>query len=479
MSEILVVEQSSFDGSPNALFAAIEAGRVPGWRLPDGEALSVGTPLSMRLAAPNSLGRRHVDVLGRVSAIQWGRKLVISYHQPWQGKVTLTVTPSGSRRVCLRMVVTLAESAPAWLRRAAGEIQTGSESPADPEPAYPVGLLMSGSGAAGVFAPATENLARMAVDEINIDGGIQGLPVTLVVGDDASDASIGVAELGRLAGLGCRTVVTNVTSATFRRLQPLARRLNATLVFTPVNEGGPRSATILKLGERPLGQLRHSVPRLMQHTSETRWFLAGNDYCWPRITNKVAQRVIRHCGGSVIGERYQRLGSTDFSRLIDAIHVSGAELIISTFVGADEVAFEQQFYAAGLRDRCQTLSLALDESTRDYIGTRAAEGLWTSFGYFEQLDTPRNREFVARYRARFGSSAPPVSSISESVYEALHLYARAQHLSFPDGASSTRWTGLAFDGPRGPVRITEDALEQEMFLARATSAGFTVEAITL
>ena len=44
-------------------------------------------------------------------------------------------------------------------------------------------------------------------------------------------------------------------------------------------------------------------------------------------------------------------------------------------------------------------------------------------GYFEQLPDAANAAFLRRYRRTFGAFAPPVSSISESVYEAVHLYA--------------------------------------------------------
>jgi len=103
----------------------------------------------------------------------------------------------------------------------------------------------------------------------------------------------------------------------------------------------------------------------------------------------------------------------------------GADLVLSTLVGADEVAFERQCLAMGLRARCRTLSLVLDESTRERIGDAAAAGLWTAFGYFQQLPTAENRAFLARYRDAFGPCAPPVSTLSESTYSAVHLYGAA------------------------------------------------------
>jgi branched-chain amino acid transport system substrate-binding protein len=151
--------------------------------------------------------------------------------------------------------------------------------------------------------------------------------------------------------------------------------------------------------------------------------------------------------------------------------------VISTFVGADEVAFERQLYAEGLRDRCEVLALALDENTRSHVGDAGATGLWTVFGYFEQLATAANHAFLDRYRRRFEGHAPPVSSITESVYEAVHLYAaaarRARSLDPLDAGRAM--IGRSFDGPRGRVTVRGPGqVRQDLFLAHAVTGGFDI-----
>jgi branched-chain amino acid transport system substrate-binding protein len=472
MGELLLVEQDTLEGPAGAVFSAIEAGAVPGWELTGGTRLAVGVPVRMPVTLPASLGGRRVELLGRVAALSPGRRLVVEYHLPWRGSVMLNASPLGPERCRVRMTVQVDDSALDWLDRARGGL--GDLGGRTAPNRHRIGLLVSASGAAAVFAAASENVARLAVEELNADGGVGRRPIELVVGDDATDPRMGAAELNRLAMLGCRVVITNVTSATFEVLRPLAERLRVLLIYTPVNEGGPTLPGVLHLGERPVGQLQGTVPRLMRQAGGRRWFLAGNDYCWPRATNQQAQRIITRRGGVIVGERYERLGSRDFSPLLEAIQRSRAELIVSTFVGADEAAFERQFYQAGLRDRCQTLALALEESTRDHIGAEAAQGIWNSFGYFEGLATAENQAFLARYRARFGAAAPPVSSMSESVYDALHLYADAARATGTDGGRLhlDSLIGRSFAGPRGPVRVGPAGLEQTMHVACAGRAGF-------
>ncbi len=472
MGELLLIEQEYLDCSPASAFALIASNTAGGWRFDvSGGGLAPGRLAHFAFKLPERMGGRMVEATGRVAQVEPGRLIVVAHETPWRGEIRFGITPT-SHGTCVRVVIRLDQEALGWLLR-----QAGIDVTAAPAGCHPLGLLVSQSGPASVFAAASENLARLAVEEVNDEGGIHGRPVFLVVGDDATEPAIGACELRRLIRTGCRAVLTNVTSATFRAIEPLARQAGILLVYTPVNEGGRTGMRLFRLGERPLGQLRETVPRLMRATGGRHWYLAGNDYSWPRATHRVAERVIQRKGGVIVGERYERLGSQDFSLVLEDIHRSRAELVISTFVGADEVAFERQFFEAGLRDRCQTLALALDESTREHIGDPASAGLWTVFGYFQQLPTAANRAFLDRYHIRFGPIVPPVSSISESVYEAVHLYAEAAGAAAASDSEQTgrMLCGRSFEGPRGRVTIDEPGrLSQSMYLAEAVTGGFAL-----
>jgi len=156
---------------------------------------------------------------------------------------------------------------------------------------------------------------------------------------------------------------------------------------------------------------------------------------------------------------------------------SGADVVLSSFVGADLVAFERQCHAMGLRERAQTLALTLDEPTRERIGDVAAAVMRGIAGYFEQLPDTANAEFLSRYRRAFGAFAPPVGSISEAVYEAVHLYATAARRAGEDEprtvARELRRSRAEF--PRGTVTVSgPETVTQQLYLAEATAGGFAV-----
>jgi branched-chain amino acid transport system substrate-binding protein len=475
MGSVVLADDQVIDAPPSEVFGLFGRSRERGWLFgATCDEVRPGSVIRLLIPMGNRFGGEVLEGTGRIVAVEPNRRIVLNQETPWRGTLTCTIRPEGKAQSRVRVVAEVPEDALAWLLRRGGGDATD---PGDPE-AWPVGLLVSQSGPASVFAGASVELARLAIDEVNADGRVAGRYLRLEVGDDGTDPKRGAAELRRLVErCDCRVVITNVISSTFSAIARIAERAGVLLIYSPVNEGGPCGQGLFRFGERPLNQLRGSIPRLMRATGGRRWYLAGNNYCWPKTTNRSARRIIERSGGTVVGTRYEALGRRQFEPLLEDIAQSGAELIVSTFIGGDEVEFERQCYEYGLRDRCQTIALALDEATRDHVGDAAGAGLWSPFGYFEQLATSANRQFIERYRSRVGPCAPPVSSLSESVYEAVHLHAlaaRKAHSWEPDAVGRALEGGV-FDGPRGRVAVRDPSMvDQGMFLARSVVGGLKV-----
>ncbi|KWX01261.1 hypothetical protein TH66_01665 [Carbonactinospora thermoautotrophica] len=472
MGSIVLTAEQTIQASPQDVFNMFGAGPGHGWVFDaQCDVLAVGAVVTLRVPLLGASNSGSVDILGRIVALRPGRQIVIAHDLPWRGRLRCLFEPDGPCSTRVRLVADLDGQGLEWLLRRHGW-------PVRDEPttdSHRVGLLTSKSGPGSVFATASEYLARMAIDEINSDGGIHGRPVELMVADDATDPAVGASEARRLARAGCRAILASVTSATFARAEHALRRAGVLLIHTVLNEGGRGDNWLFRLGERPLNQLTAAVPLMMRETGARRWFLIGNDYSWSHGAHYWGKLVIARHRGVVVGERYTPLGTTNFASLVEEIARSGAELVLSSLVGADEVAFEREFYRAGLRDTCRTLALVLDESTRERIGDPAATGLWTAFGYFQQLPTSANEAFLTRYRRRFGRWAPPVSSLTESVYEAVHLYAAAARAAREDTppvvAESLRHLSLMV--PRGEVSLSGPVdFRQPLFVAEAVPGGY-------
>ena len=179
----------------------------------------------------------------------------------------------------------------------------------------------------------------------------------------------------------------------------------------------------------------------MAETGGRNWFFVGQRYSWSYGAHWAARRGVAEACGSVVGETYQILETTDFTRVIDTIERSGAHLILSSLVGHDEVFFERQCSQHGLRATTRTFALVLDEATQQLIGNSRADGVWAAFGYFQGFGD--NTDLETRYRASAKGILPPLSSLSETTYEAILAYARAATIASPDDRASIRRQLLA------------------------------------
>ncbi len=327
MPGLSVTAQIVTTDPPGSAFERLETGQLLELEC---EQLTVGAAAAISLpvgdgARADPVGMP-ITLLGYVAGVKRGRSVVIVHHQPWRGRLTIRFFPDGAgTRIVLES--SLDQDGISWLANKRGF--------APPEPPrsdrHRIGLLVSKSGPAAVFAQATETLAALAVEEINADGGIGGVLVDLVIGDDASDSAAGAATALRLVKSGCRAVFACVTSSTFNAAASALQNTGVLLVHTVLNEGGRSRPGVLRLGERPLDQTRAGIPAMMSETGSRTWFLVGQQYSWSFGAHWAARRVIAESTGSVAGEVYVPLGTTDFSRIIESIADSGAELILSTW----------------------------------------------------------------------------------------------------------------------------------------------------
>jgi branched-chain amino acid transport system substrate-binding protein len=468
---VVLAANESYSAAPEQLFGMFGSAGS-GWLFgAQCDILAPGAVVTIMLPLGTGAGDGQVEILGRVARLVPYRQIVIWHDLPWRGTLKIKFDPLVGSQTRVTVVAELDEDGLGWLMRRRGWPAAADRN----DQMHRIGLLTSKSGPGAVFAVACENLARMAVEELNADGGLRGRPVELLVGDDATDPELGAAETRRLIASGCRVVLASVTSATFRALLRDNAAAGVPLIHPVLNEGGGGAGHILRWGERPAHQLGAAAAPFMKAWGVRDWFLVGDDYSWSHGAHAAARTALAQAGGRIIGEQYVPLGTQDFGPMIERIERVRADCVLSTLVGSDEVAFERQSWQMGLRSKCRTLSLVLDESTRERIGDAAARGLWTAFGYFQQLDTDSNASFLARYRAAYGQWAPPVSSLSEAVYETAQLYAGAVRATRDDDppAVARALHHHRADMPRGAVALSgPHSVRQAIHVAEATTGGF-------
>jgi branched-chain amino acid transport system substrate-binding protein len=151
------------------------------------------------------------------------------------------------------------------------------------------------------------------------------------------------------------------------------------------------------------------------------------------------------------------LDVTNFGPTIKKIQAAKPDFVISALVGSAHISFYRQYAAIGLNKSIPIASTVFTVGgEHKLVSAEESEGMIVSFAYFEEIDTPANKKFIADLRA---SSSAPIGYISEVTarsYEGVHLWAEGvrkagttERAAVIDALRSP----VSFDGPSGTVTI--------------------------
>jgi ABC-type branched-subunit amino acid transport system substrate-binding protein len=327
-----------------------------------------------------------------------------------------------------------------------------------------------------MFGPSCEASARLAVDEINSEAGVLGRPLRLVLIDggqrpervaDEVDCLISAGAIDAVAGWHISAVRQAVAPRTAGRVP---------YVYTALYEGGERTPGVFLTGETPDLQLYPAMRWMGAGLGIRRWFIVGDDYVWPRVSAAAARTYAERLDGQVCAESYVRLGSEDFGPVLEEIERVRPEGVLMLLVGEDAVQFNRAFAVRGLDERIVRLSPLMDENMLLATGAEGTEQLYASAGFFASLGTASSLQFLAGYTRRNGLLAPAATSLGESCYEGIRLmtelWRRGGSTNLPAICAVADSTG--YDGPRGPVHLTDRHLRQQVYVARADGLDFDV-----
>ncbi|MDM0070991.1 substrate-binding domain-containing protein [Variovorax sp. J31P207] len=339
-----------------------------------------------------------------------------------------------------------------------------------------VAVMLPLSGPAGLFGPSAKACAELAVQTLNAKGGVLGRNINLLVGDAGlPPAEASQAALKLWKGSGAQVVIGMHDSAVRGALVGLFKG-QVPYFYTPVYEGGECAKGTYVNGETPAQQLAPVIPWLASERKPKKWYMIGNDYIWGRNTNAAAKGYITQTGAQVVGDEYLPFTVDNFDSSLARIRDSGADAVLVSLVGGASVGFNKAFASFGLADKAIRLGTLIEENTLAGIGAANARNLYSSAGYFANIQTPAAKAFSEAYFKKFGAQAPALNGLAESVYEgflmldAISAKAKSLEVAKMDPASE----GASYNGPRGAVTMHARHVEQDIYLADVDDKGFRV-----
>lgn len=321
-----------------------------------------------------------------------------------------------------------------------------------------VGQLHSATGTMAISETGSIEAERLAIEQINAEGGVLGRQIKIIQEDGASDWPTFAEKAKKLLEEDHVACVFGCwTSASRKAVLPVFEKDNGMLYYPTFYEGLEESKNVIYTGQEATQQILAGLAWMANEKHAKTFYLIGSDYIWPRTSNKIARKYIQNVlHGTVVGEEYYALGSTDFGTLINKIRLKKPDVIYAIIVGGSNVAFYKQLHAAGITAENQNLlTISTTEDEVLGIGGENVAGFYSAMKYFQSMDNPANIAFVKAFKAKYGEKAV-IGDVTQAAYLGPWLWKLTVEKchSFDIDKVAAASGGVEFkDAPEGYVRI--------------------------
>ena len=323
-----------------------------------------------------------------------------------------------------------------------------------------VGILHSVTGTMAISETGSVQAEKLAIKQINDMGGVLGRKIEIIQEDGASDWPTFAEKSKKLlqndhvaAVFGCWT------SASRKAVLPVFEHENGLLYYPTFYEGLEQSKNVFYQGQEATQQIIAGLNWLAKEKNAKTFYLIGSDYIWPRTSNKIARKHIENVlHGKVVGEDYFPLGDTNFGSLINKIKLKKPDVVYSIIVGGSNVAWYKQLRAAGITSKKQTLlTISTTEDEVLGIGGENVEGFYSAMKYFQSMDNPVNKQFVADFKKMWGDKIV-IGDVTQAAYEGPWIWKAAVEKagSFDVDKVVAASPGITINAPEGEVKVDEN-----------------------
>ena len=356
-------------------------------------------------------------------------------------------------------------------------VAESSQEDADP---VRVGSLLDETGPLNIYGTPMGDATRLAIADINANGGVLGRPLELVALDSKSDQNEYITGADRLVAEDLAVVHAGITSASREAIRPTFDDAELLHFYNVLYEGGQCDRNLFVTGVTPTQQLQVLIPWAIENLGPRLYILAA-DYNYGQISADWVRQYAEENGGEIVGEDFFPLDVAEFGTTVSDVQGEAPDAVVSLLVGGAHMSFYSQFAAAGVNADTPIVSTTFGLGSEQVaLDAASAENIIVALPYFEELDTPGNAKFVAAWQAEYGVDYPYITDLAVYTWEGWHLWADAVNAagSLDREAVITQLeSGVSFDGPKGTVTFDGPShhLTQPVSLARTNdSNGFDV-----
>ncbi|MGQ9497691.1 MAG: ABC transporter substrate-binding protein [Desulfotomaculales bacterium] len=347
-----------------------------------------------------------------------------------------------------------------------------------------IGFLGAQTGSHASYGIGTLKGMQMAVEDINVAGGLLGKQVEIIVEDHGSKHSEAASVTQKLITQGAVAIIGDPTTGITKLAAPIAQGAGVVLLSAgAVGEG------VVEFGDyiyRDTLLDRVSVPVVTKYLAEELGWKKvvvitskNNDYSVSQTA--LFKKALADNGIEIVAEQSIQDGDQNFSAQVTAISQKEFDGIVFTGYYTEGGLFMKEVRSQGLKQVLVggdgLLSPVLWE-----MGGEATEGsmVFTGFAADPERATGKTLEFIKKYQEKNGGKLPDM--FSAQGYDAVMLIAdaikkakSADPAKFKEALKETKdWQGVTGTITFGPDR---EPIKSPVYLLEVKNQQFAVKAV--
>lgn len=267
-----------------------------------------------------------------------------------------------------------------------------------------VGLVSSKTGVWAEMGEEVMRGIRFAIDEANAKGGVDGRKIEVAEGDDEGNPDAGRRAAEKLAREGYNVLIGPIGSAVSLAIVPNLDRWDA-MYFATVSKSDKLTGDTCKLRSfRTVQSDAIDIAMINQwapNIKGNRFAIIAADYAWGRDSAESFKKAVEAKGKKVEAVLFSPLGTKDYSPYIAQLKAANVDAIWSAIPARDGIAFIKQSGEFGLMPKTPVLGHAMLSDFIVNATGKLQDGMAGTLGYATDIDNPRNKQFLASWRAKF------------------------------------------------------------------------------
>jgi branched-chain amino acid transport system substrate-binding protein len=335
-----------------------------------------------------------------------------------------------------------------------------------------VALIPPSAGPLAQFGVDATNAWKLAADQVNAKGGVDGHQVKIVtLQTDGTPAATVRAARKAVTQDGAKFLSGIVTSGENAALAPQLAGMGAVDIVSMSKDDsltGSDCSPNLYRTTISSGMDVTATAKVLSQVPAKKWALLMSDILTGHTAAQQFAAEAKKNGDQVVSTQYDPLGTTDYGSYITKIKSSGANGLYVFASGADGVAFVKQADQFKLFDSVKTRVgfSTVSEPTFSAMGNGIV-GFYNNLNYSWNFKNPLNTSFAAAYEKKYGSK--PYFIPAENYIAAQFLFNAVRKAKSVDvNQVKTAMNGLSFDTISGPftMRAADHQAERNTFVGQ-------------